>query len=70
MGRHLCPGRKYVGSHDINLHKLLKRLEEKGLTVSKRKSQLKFPEVKLFVLIFLKDGVRVSDDKVKALCEA
>ena len=49
---------------------LLKRLEEKGLTVSKRKSQLKLPEVKFFGLILSKDGVRVSDDKVKALREA
>ena len=45
-------GRLDDGSNDENLRNLLKRLEEKGLTVSKKKSQLRLPEIKFFGLIF------------------
>ena len=55
------------GSHDENLGNLLKRLEEKCLTLSRKKSQLRLPEKKFFGLIFSKEGVLVSDDKLESL---
>ena len=61
-------GRLDDGSHDENLRYLLKRLE--GLTVSKKKSQLRLPEIKFLGLIFSKEVVRVSDDKMESLRNA
>ncbi|RMZ97581.1 Retrovirus-related Pol poly from transposon [Brachionus plicatilis] len=55
-------GREDDGSHDENLKNLLERLEEKGLTLSTKKAQIRQPEVKFFGLIFSKRGIKVSHD--------
>ena len=63
-------GREDDGSHDENLKILLERLEEKGLTASTKKAQIRQREVKFFGLIFSKEGIKVSHDKVDAIRQA
>ena len=56
--------------HDERLTALVKRLKEKGLTCSPENCKLGVEELEFFGIKLSKDGVAVTDDKVKALVEA
>ena len=60
---------KGVLQHDERVEKLLTRLDEKGLTVN-HKCKIGVEKVEFFGLEFSKDGIRLTEDKVKALVEA
>ena len=60
---------KGVIQHDERVNKLLARLDEKGLTVN-HKCKIGVEKVEFFGLEFSKDGIRLTEDKVKALVEA
>lgn len=55
-----------VQEHDERLMTWLKRLEEKGLTVN-HKCVVGVGKVEFFGLEFSKDGIRLTESKVKAL---
>jgi hypothetical protein len=55
--------------HDERVDKLLGRLNEKGLTVNE-KCKIGVEKVEFFGLEFSKEGIRLTEDKVKALVEA
>jgi hypothetical protein len=52
--------------HDKNVDALLKRLDEKRLTVNVDKCLIKRNKVEFFGLIFSKDGISPAQDKIKA----
>ena len=56
--------------HDERLDKVLKRLKEKGLTVNQKKCEIGKNKVEFYGLEFSNQGVRMTDDKIKALKEA
>jgi hypothetical protein len=56
--------------HDKNLHSLLKRIEESGLTFNVKKSVIKQTSLDFFGLNFSKDGVKLKQSKVDALKNA
>ena len=53
--------------HDHNLHKLMKRAQEKGLVFNKDKCQIKQKEVPFFGNIYRESGVRPDPSKVQAI---
>ena len=56
--------------HDRRLDALLKRLNDKGLTVNINKCRFKQKSVEFFGLIFSEDGIRLTFDKTQALRDA
>ncbi|CAF1082211.1 unnamed protein product [Brachionus calyciflorus] len=56
--------------HNERLDKLFKRLNEKGLTVNLRKCKLGLEKVEFFGVEFSSQGIRMTEDKTKALKEA
>jgi hypothetical protein len=56
--------------HGMNLHSLLKRIEESGLTFNVKKSVIKQTSLDFFGLNFSKDGVKLKQSKVDALKNA
>ena len=55
--------------HDERVEKLLNGLAENGLTVN-NKCVIWVPKIEFFGLEFSKEGIRLTEDKVKALVEA
>ena len=53
--------------HDTALIKVMDRLQEKGLTVNKKKCQFNVNEIKFFGVILSKDGIKTDPEKVKAV---
>ena len=56
--------------HDERLHAVLKRLEDKGLTLSPDKCELRKTEIEFFGLKFTTEGIALTDEKIRALKEA
>ena len=56
--------------HDENLNALCERLLSKGLTLNAAKCVFKQEELEFFGMKFSKDGISLTDDKIKALKEA
>ncbi|CAF0872863.1 unnamed protein product [Brachionus calyciflorus] len=56
--------------HDILLDKVLNRINESGLTVNPDKCCFGVEELEFFGLKFTRKGVKLTEDKVKALREA
>lgn len=59
-----------VEEHDDRLHKLLQRLNELGLTVNEKKCEFRKEELEFFGLKFSKDGIAITESKIKALKDA
>ena len=55
--------------HDRNLVTLLKRLQERNLTLNKDKSKIGMSQTVFMGLIFNKHGVGPTEEKVKAIWE-
>ena len=55
--------------HDRNLDAVLKRMEEKGLTLRREKCEFGKSEIKWFGMIFSKDGMSPDPEKVKIIKE-
>lgn len=53
--------------HDKILKQVFERAKESNVRFNKRKFQYKLKEVKYFGHIFSKDGMRIDDDRVKAI---
>lgn len=58
---------KTQSEHDENLHKTLRRLSEKGLTLNRAKCELNVKSVEYFGHVFSSDGVSASKTKVDAI---
>ncbi len=56
--------------HDANLNAALARIQEKGLTLNPDTCLFKQTELEFFGMKFSKDGISITDEKVKALKEA
>jgi hypothetical protein len=56
--------------HDRVLHKVLKRLEENGLTLNTEKSKFRQRALDFFGLNFSEEGVKLSQSKIDALLNA
>jgi hypothetical protein len=56
--------------HDGVLHKVLKRLEENGLTLNTEKSKFSQKALDFFRLNFSEEGVKLSQSKIDALLNA
>lgn len=61
---------KTVEEHDANLLKVVQRLKESGLTISRANCTLGVEKIVFFGLDISKDGIKVHDDKIRALKEA
>jgi hypothetical protein len=61
---------KDEAEHDERLRALFKRMNDCDLTINLEKCQFKQIKVNFFGLIFSASGVRLAEDKVKALLEA
>lgn len=59
-----------VQEHDENLRSLLKCLSENGLTVCVEKCKLRAPSVEFMGHTLSKEGISISNDKIKAIQEA
>ena len=56
--------------HDRNLHAVLARVQERGLTLNPDKCVFKKTELEFFGMKFSKNGVAITDEKIRALKEA
>jgi hypothetical protein len=56
--------------HDKNLHQVLQRLEENGLTLNAKKSVFKKTSLDFFGLNFSKDGIKLTETKIDSLLNA
>ena len=54
-------------NHDINLQKVLKRLEEKGLTLNLNKCVFDQESLEYFGFVFTSEGMKPSQKKIEAL---
>ena len=59
-----------VEEHDINLHMVLSRMEEYGLTINAKKSLFNKTSLDFFGLNFSKDGVKLTQSKIDSLLNA
>ena len=57
-------------THDANLNATLTRIQEKGLTLNPEKCVFKQTELEFFGMKFSKEGIAITDEKIKALKEA
>ena len=70
-------GKKYVDDiivfgasqqeHDLNLERVLQRLEEKGITLNQNKCEFRKSEISFFGCMFSKDGLRPDPKKIEAI---
>ena len=56
--------------HDRNLNAVLQRVQDKGLTLNSEKCVFKQTEFEFFGMKFSKDGIALTDEKIRALKEA
>jgi hypothetical protein len=56
--------------HDKNLHQVLQRLEENGLTLNAKMSVFKKTSLDFFGLNFSKDGIKLTETKIDSLLNA
>ena len=56
--------------HDRNLNAVLQRVQDKGLTLNSEKCVFKQTEFEFFCMKFSKDGIALTDEKIRALKEA
>ena len=56
--------------HDDNLNKVLKRLSDSGLTITKRKCKFNKTQIDFFGMRFSAAGISIQDDKLSALINA
>ena len=54
-------------SHDEILHKVLNKLQSKGLTLNKKKCQFSQSQIKFFGYIFTADGISPDPEKVESI---
>ena len=56
--------------HDTRLATVVQRLAERGLTVNEKKCQIKLTSIKYMGHVLSQEGLKVSDEKVKAIAHA
>ena len=56
--------------HDERLYAWLKRLEDKGLTLSPERCELRKTEIEFFGLNFTSEDIELADEKIRALKKA
>ena len=59
-----------IKEHDRNLHAVLTRLKEKGLTLNGDKFQLRLPKLTFFGHDLSRQGVAPGEEKVAAILNA
>ncbi|KAI5724806.1 hypothetical protein M8J77_007371 [Diaphorina citri] len=59
---------KTIHDHDRALHAVLKRLQERGLTLNKNKCEFYLTEIKFFGHLFSAQGVQIDPEKITSFC--